>query len=101
MINSLYRVWAILGGHLAGIARLVTVKYQTSQRIPFGQGARDKFIQTESCHDLACFGSTNTKAKCPLFSRADVQVGRNWMNLGAAFGQERTSRTDKTRPTIA
>jgi hypothetical protein len=29
--------------------------------------------------------------ECPLFPKAAVQIGGNWMNLGSAFGHKRTS----------
>ncbi len=28
--------------------------------------------------------------KRPLFPKADIQIGRNWVKLGSAFGQKQT-----------
>ncbi len=33
--------------------------------------------------------ASRAAAECPLFPKADVQIGRNWVKLGAAFGQKR------------
>ena len=35
------------------------------------------------------FGTFLTNLVCPLFSKADVQIGKIWVKLMSAFGQER------------
>jgi hypothetical protein len=38
--------------------------------------------------------------ECLLFPKADVQIGRNWENLGSANGQKRTHSVKSLFPVV-
>jgi hypothetical protein len=43
----------------------------------------------------------NPKSERLLFPKAAIQIGRNWVKLGSAFGQERTLAGSKNGPELA